>query len=67
MEGQQRLERVEVVALDQPVVGRGVAVDGVHFDQPVRHGRGGLQGLALVQPVEDGHGWASFESMLMSL
>ena len=67
MEGQQRLERVEVVTLDQPVVGRGVAVDGVHFDQPVRHGRGGLQGLALVQPVEDGHGWEPFESMLMSL
>ncbi len=46
--GEQGLEGFQIVALDQPVVGAGVAVGALRFQQPVGDGLRGFDGVVLL-------------------
>ena len=54
-ERQQRLERLQIVALNEPVVGVRVAVDGLRFQQSIGHAPRGTLGLGIAEPGQLGH------------
>ena len=61
VEGQQRLQRIQVVALHQQVAGRGGGVahprpSGMRAQHPGGRGGSGAEGGVAVQPVKGGHG-----------